>query len=104
MTKYQQIAEKIVITFVEAAIAYWVVIPHTTITKTAIAGAVGAGLSAVYNLLRESNPTILVTANSAPINQDKVWVPSTGLVSPQGPQGPVGPVTEDNPATTDKTA
>lgn len=58
MSKYQQIAEHIGITFFEAAIAYIIVIPHVTWTRTVIAGAIGAGLSAVYNLLRQSTPTI----------------------------------------------
>jgi len=50
--------EKAVVTFVQAALAYIVVIPNPALNKTVIAGAVGAGLSALYNLLRESTPTM----------------------------------------------
>lgn len=59
MTKKQQVAEHVVVTFVEAAIAYLVVLPTVNWTKTVLAGAVGAGLSAVYNVLRQSKPTLV---------------------------------------------
>lgn len=49
--KLGEIALKVVITFVEAATAYWVVATNGAITHVAIAGAIGAGLSAAYNLL-----------------------------------------------------
>lgn len=58
MTKTQQTIEHIVVTFFEAAIAYIIVIPTVNWGKTVIAGAIGAGLSAVYNVLRQSTPTI----------------------------------------------
>jgi hypothetical protein len=61
MTKSQQVVEHIIITFVEAGAAYLIVIPTTNWTKTVLAGAVGAGLSAVYNVLRQSTPTIVPT-------------------------------------------
>ncbi len=47
----QTIIERIVITFVEAIVAYSAVAPTHTLNKTAIAGAIGAGVSAVYNLI-----------------------------------------------------
>lgn len=49
----QSIIERIVITFVEAVVAYSAVAPTHTLDKTAIAGAIGAGASAVYNLLKQ---------------------------------------------------
>lgn len=58
MTKLEQMAERAIVTFFEAALAYAVVIPHVVWDKTAIAGVIGAGLSAVYNFLRESTPTL----------------------------------------------
>jgi len=60
-TKYQQLAEKVAVTFVEAAVVYLTVVPTVNWNKTAIAGAVGAGLSAVYNLVRQSQPTVVAT-------------------------------------------
>lgn len=59
MTKYALIAEKVVVTFFEAAVGYLIVVPTVNWTKTVLAGAVGAGLSAVYNLVRESEPTMI---------------------------------------------
>lgn len=58
MDKYKRIIEKVAVTFVEAGLTYVIVVPHAQVNKTLIAGALGAGLSAVYNLLRESQPTI----------------------------------------------
>lgn len=66
MTKYQVIAERIVVTFAEAAGAYLVVIPTVNWTKAGLVGAVGAGSSAVYNLLRESKPT-MAEVDSLPV-------------------------------------
>lgn len=61
MTKAQQIAEHIVVTFFEAAIPYLAVhsADLSTQTKVVLIGAGGMGLSAVYNYLRQSNPTIV---------------------------------------------
>ena len=58
MTKAEQLIERIVVTFVETAGAYLIVIPTTNWSKTVIAGAIGAGLSAVYNIVRQSAPTV----------------------------------------------
>ena len=58
MTKTNQVIEHVVVTFVEAGAAYLIVIPTVNWTKTVIAGAIGAGLSAVYNVLRQSTPTL----------------------------------------------
>jgi len=60
MSKNQQIIERIVVTFFQAVIAYLTVNQtnlHGNWRIVAI-GALGAGLSAVYNVLRQSNPTI----------------------------------------------
>lgn len=65
MTKVQQTVEHILVTFVEAAAAYLIVIPTVNWGKTVVAGAVGAGLSAVYNVLRQSTPPV---ATSAPLS------------------------------------
>lgn len=58
MTKTQIIIEHIVVTFVESAGTYLIVIPTVNWSRAAIAGAIGAGLSAVYNVVRQSSPTI----------------------------------------------
>lgn len=47
----KKIAIKVVVTFVEAAAAYWVATGNL-VNKAALAGAVGAGISAAYNVLR----------------------------------------------------
>lgn len=60
MTKIQQTIEHVVVTFFEAGIAY-VTVNQTHIStqsKAVAIGAFGAGLSAVYNLLRQSKPTV----------------------------------------------
>lgn len=66
MTKSQQLVERIIVTFFQAAIAYAVVLPNPSLSKTAIAGGIGAGLSAVYNVLRQSNPTIVSSSATTP--------------------------------------
>lgn len=76
MTRNQQVVEHIVITFVEAAAAYLIVIPTVNWSKAVLAGAIGAGLSAVYNIARQSPPTYspptnkpaAVPISSAPLN------------------------------------
>ncbi len=50
-SKAQHIAFKVVVTFIESALAYWATTGNL-VSKTALAGAVGAGLSACYNLGR----------------------------------------------------
>lgn len=60
MTKSQLIVEKVIVTFAEAGLAY-LAINQTNVHgdwKVVAVGALGAGLSAVYNLLRESTPTM----------------------------------------------
>jgi hypothetical protein len=60
MTKNQIIAEHIIVTFFEAGIAY-LAINQTTLSgnaKLTAIGALGAGLSAAYNVLRQSTPSI----------------------------------------------
>lgn len=49
--QFKKIALKVALTFIEAAVAYWVATGNL-VSKTALAGAVGAGISAVYNLTR----------------------------------------------------
>lgn len=66
MTKNQQLAEKVIVTFVEAALAY-VAINQTNLSgnlKLTAIGALGAGLSAVYNLVRQAEPTITPNDNT----------------------------------------
>lgn len=56
---YQRMAERILVTFFEAGLAY-LVVNQTNLSgsmKVTGVGVLGAGLSAVYNLLRESTPT-----------------------------------------------
>jgi hypothetical protein len=47
----KRIALKVAVTFLESFIGYLAVAPNI-LSKAAIAGAVGAGLSATYNLAR----------------------------------------------------
>lgn len=82
MTKSQQVIEHIIVTFVEAALAYLIVIPTVNWTRTAIAGAVGAGLSAAYNVLRQSTPTM-------PPTPVVVTPPLPAVVSPELPTNTV---------------
>jgi hypothetical protein len=49
--KVQEIIVKVVVTFLEAGIAYWVATGQK-VDKVALAGVVGAGLSAVYNVVQ----------------------------------------------------
>lgn len=49
--KVKEIIVKVLVTFVEAGVAYWVAAGQQT-NKIALAGAVGAGVSAVYNVVR----------------------------------------------------
>ena len=53
----QRYIEKIVVTFFEGAIGYLVVLPNPSYTKATLIGALAAGLSFVYNVVRESIPT-----------------------------------------------
>lgn len=50
--KVKKIAIKVAVTFVEAAVAYLSLNSWNISSKTVIAGAVGAGISAVYNVVR----------------------------------------------------
>lgn len=68
MTKVQQTVEHVIVTFFEAAVAYLVVIPTVNWGKTVVAGAIGAGLSAVYNVLRQSAPPVVETLPAPPVN------------------------------------
>lgn len=86
MSKAQQMIEHIVVTFVEAALAYVIVIPNPHLNKTAIAGAVGAGLSAVYNLIRQSNPTIQPTPPFTPVTTTTVVPAVPAVVTPDPAQ------------------
>ena len=85
MNKYQLMAEKIIVTFAEAAVAFLIVIPSPTFGKTVFAGAIGAGLSAVYNFLRESNPTIVVPTVATPVATPVV------TVTPEVTPAPISP-------------
>lgn len=68
MTKTSLVIEHVVITFIEAAAAY-LIINQTALhgkPKLAAIGAVGAGLSAVYNVLRQSTPTVPQNSTQTP--------------------------------------
>lgn len=58
MSKTVVIIERAVVTAIEAGAAYFALNGYDFTNKTVRAGAVGAVLSAVYNLLRESSPTL----------------------------------------------
>jgi hypothetical protein len=60
MTKNKQIIERVIVTFGEAVISY-LSVNQTNLTgnaKTVAIGAAGFGLSAAYNVLRQSTPTV----------------------------------------------
>ncbi len=59
MTKTQLTIEHVIVTAVEAVIAYITVSPSVQFNKTVLAGAAGAALSAVYNVLRQSTPPVV---------------------------------------------
>ncbi len=61
MTKVETAVEHAIVTFFEAALAYIIVIPTVNWSKTVIAGAIGAGLSAVYNTVRLSTSPTEIT-------------------------------------------
>jgi hypothetical protein len=56
MSKVLQIVEHVVVTFFEAVLAYYVAVGSPQISKALVVGAIGAGISAVYNILRQSTP------------------------------------------------
>lgn len=49
----RKLAEKVVVTFVEAALAFLALNGWNFSNKTVQAGTVGAGLSAAYNLIKQ---------------------------------------------------
>mgnify|MGYP001583589298 CR=1 FL=1 len=50
---YKKLVEKAVVTFVEAAVAYLSLNGWNFGNKTVLAGAMGAGLSAAYNVAKQ---------------------------------------------------
>jgi hypothetical protein len=50
---YTKLVEKVVVTFVEAAVAYLSLNSWNFNSKTVVAGAVGAGVSAAYNVVKQ---------------------------------------------------
>lgn len=48
----KSIVERAVVTFVEASVAFLALNNWNLTSKTVVAGAVGAGLSAVYNMVK----------------------------------------------------
>ena len=63
MSKTTQTAEHVIVTFFEAVIAY-VSVNQSNLSgnaKVVAIGAVGFGISAVYNLLRQSTPPLSST-------------------------------------------
>lgn len=81
MTKNQIILEHIVVTFFEAGVAY-LTINQTNLSgdwKGVAIGAVGAGLAAVYNVLRQSKPTI-----PAPIDSQIIGLANSPITPMNG--------------------
>lgn len=97
MTKLQQQIEHVVVTAFEAAIAYIAVAPNVQFNKTLLAGAAGAALSAVYNVLRQSTPTIAPTKSSG---VTPTLAPDSGVMNgvPQLTSFPQPPVETPNSA------
>jgi hypothetical protein len=87
MTKTQIVIEHVVVTFIEATAAYLIVVPTVSWNKAAIAGAVGAGLSAAYNVLRQSEPSLVSTGS--------VTVPPV-VITPT-PEVPAQPTNQEVP-------
>lgn len=87
MTKNQTLIEHVIITFFEAVIAY-VSVNQTNLSgnaKGVAIGAVGLGLSAAYNVLRQSNPTIFTpTYPQPPVAPDKPLNGVTQLTQGKG--------------------
>lgn len=76
MTARQQQVEHVIVTFFEAGIAY-LAINQTNLSggaKLTAIGALGAGLSAVYNVLRQSNPTLVDALTDMPVDPPEVPV------------------------------
>lgn len=72
MTKVESIVEHAVVTFFESAVAYLIVIPTVNWNRTVLAGAIGMGLSAAYNVVRQSTPTV-----PEPVAPEEVATPVT---------------------------
>jgi hypothetical protein len=86
MTKVETIAEHAVVTFVESAVAYLIVIPTVNWNRTVLAGAIGAGLSAAYNVVRQSTPTVAEpTVVAPPVTEIPVVAPETPPVVTSSP-------------------
>ena len=93
MTKNQIIAEHVVVTFFEAAVAYTIIIPTINWNKSVLVGAIGAGLSAVYNVLRQSTPTLLTPVENVPTAITVVNPPTAPVqpvVTPEQPTPSIG--------------
>lgn len=79
MTKNQLIIEKVIVTFFEAAIAY-ITVNQTDVSrniKLVGTGALAAGLSAVYNVVRQSKPPTMT--DKVPPVARTIEVAPTGL-------------------------
>lgn len=77
MSKVLRVAERVVVTFFEAALAYYVAVGSPKLNKALVVGAVGAGVSAIYNLVRESPPTL---SNTPPVSPPPVAAPPAAPV------------------------
>lgn len=75
MSKTLQVLEHILVTFFEAVLAYYVAVGSPKFNTALVAGAIGAGLSAVYNVLRQSNPTIPSQQSTPPLATPPPSVP-----------------------------
>lgn len=58
MTKNQQLLEKILVTAIEADLIYLSMTSNFQWNRAGLAALLGAAFSAVYNVLRQSQPTI----------------------------------------------
>jgi hypothetical protein len=98
-TKTQQTIEHVIVTFFEAGLGYLIVIPTVSWTKTALAGAIGAGLSAVYNVIRQSTPPNLPIAPYATIDTKPLppIPPLNGVTQLTSPVNIVAPSTPVEP-------
>jgi hypothetical protein len=93
MTKFEIVAEHTIVTFFEAAVAYLIVIPTVNWNRTVLAGAIGAGISAVYNTVRQATPNVPevapVTVVSPTIQSTPEVLSVTAPLPSPTPQPPV---------------
>jgi hypothetical protein len=88
MTKTEQIIERVVVSFFEGIIGYVVVVPSINWTRATLVGATTAGLSAAYNVLRQSEPTIVDAVTSPAPSVPETPLNGVEQIASQPPEQP----------------